>query len=305
MWKRRLLDRISPFEASLEIAVRTLVAVWIMFLVFNAYILMSPVSNYIKYIISFLHIVSLILFIFSFLIRHLLMRDPYKDWRVISDDSNFHKFLASLSINDNRINPKLVGGDTYIFATTPENLEITTQLNREGFDNSIFAMGYEARLQRNMGFANRSYKAFMLIFDPLNPEEFIGFSCVLPLSEAGNRAYLDGKIKDTELTYEYLASTGEKVESLLIFAIYLRKSYTKPFNEASNKYLKYLLLHVYEHVKVMSLEYITREPLVVYVQAEKHGIKWLLDLVGFVECGRKTADGLDLFQMIITARFRF
>src|SRR5205807_1780406 len=82
-------------------------------------------------------------------------------------------------------------------------------------------------------------------------DEFIGFSCVLPLNSVGADIYLNGLIKDRDIRASMLCREGEPCDMILVFAIALKHDYRRVRGLAS-QYYPFLLRCTEHHIRTIA-----------------------------------------------------
>lgn len=175
-------------------------------------------------------------------------------------------------------------------------LEDLCKLNYEAFKDTVFAVEKEKLARRNAEWLRRNRRVFMLILDPFNPERYVGYSAMLPLTHEGMRSYLDGALKDADIPASLVARNRAATGGVLIFAIYLRKEYSFQKSQASRNYSIYFLACVRRHAQALfpKEDEKTEKYPPIYVQTEHAAIRKRLDDYGFVETKKRSADGFDI-----------
>lgn len=171
------------------------------------------------------------------------------------------------------------------------------QMNHDAFKDSAFEVEVEHLEKRNATWIERNPRIFMMIGDPLDAAQYIGYSAMLPLTQEGLDIYLQGKIKDADLPAVFIAPTKAATAGVIVFAIYLKPGYRFQQSEASRNYSIYFLACVRRHLAVLfprprKKAGATAYP-PIYVQTEWSAMKRRLKRCGFVETGKKSAEGYD------------
>ena len=179
-----------------------------------------------------------------------------------------------------------------------EEIEGLVELNHEAFKNSAFEVEKEKLMKRNSLWIRRNPRVFLMILDPLNKEQYVGYSAMVPLTREGLDCYLDGGIKDADVPASFLATGKAATAGVLIFAIYLRPDFSFQKSEASRNYSIYFLACVRYHLaslfpKPRNGQKVTPYP-PIYVQTEYAAMKRRIQHYGFVETDKRSADGYDL-----------
>jgi hypothetical protein len=176
------------------------------------------------------------------------------------------------------------------------NFDDLTELNYEAFKDSVFEVEKEKLARRNKAWIKRNPRVLMLILDPFNSATYVGYSAMLPLTEEGLQSYyVDGAIKDADIPASFIAPGRAATAGVLIFAIYLKKEFSFQRSQASRSYSIYFLACVRRHLDVLfandRAKAMPYPP--VYVQTEYPAMKRRLIRNGFVETGKRSADGFD------------
>lgn len=171
------------------------------------------------------------------------------------------------------------------------------QMNHDAFKDSAFEVEVAHLEKRNTSWIERNPRIFMMISDPLDAAQYIGYSAMLPLTQEGLDIYLQGKIKDADLPSLFIAPTKAATAGVIVFAIYLKPGYRFQQSEASRNYSIYFLACVRRHLTVLfprphkKVAAAAYPP--IYVQTEWNAMKRRLKRCGFVETGKKSAEGYD------------
>jgi hypothetical protein len=204
---------------------------------------------------------------------------------------------------------------TYKFAPVkPEDVEFVSEadakldaliaMNLEGFAGSAFEMTEDELRERNTAFVIRNPKAFLLVRNPLRmsneDDEFIGFSCMLPLNAIGADCYLNGVVKDRDIRASLLCAPGEQCDSILLFAIMLKKKYRK-IKGLPSRYYPFLLRCANHHIRTLARAHdISATAQTMWVQSEHPDIRKHLRRQGFARAERKkSADGFNLYFRLL------
>ncbi len=182
------------------------------------------------------------------------------------------------------------------FCSIAEIAELA-RMNYEAFKDSAFEVEEERLEKRNATWMERNPRIFMMIGDPLHETQYVGYSAMLPLTREGLDLYLLGKIKDADLPALFIAPNKAATAGVIVFAIYLKPGYRFQQSEASRNYSIYFLACVRRHLAVLfprprKKAAATAYP-PIYVQTEWSGMKRRLKRCGFVETGKKSAEGYD------------
>ncbi|MGA3071030.1 MAG: hypothetical protein ABSD43_12520 [Terracidiphilus sp.] len=173
------------------------------------------------------------------------------------------------------------------------------QLNYDAFKDTVFAVEKEKLQRRNAEWLRRNRRIFMLILDPFNPDRYIGYSAMLPLTHEGMHSYLDGALKDADIPASLVARDRAATGGVLIFAIYLKEEFSFQKSQASRNYSIYFLACVRRHAQVLYPKgpgQAGQYP-PIYVQTEHAAIRKRLDDYGFVATKKRSADGFDILVL--------
>ena len=178
-----------------------------------------------------------------------------------------------------------------------EEIEHLVRLNHEAFKDSAFEVEIEKLTRRNTAWIKKNPRIFMMILDPLNREQYVGYSAMVPLTREGLDCYLEGRIKDADLPVPFIASNKATTAGVIIFAIYLRSEFRFQRSQASRNYSIYFLACVRRHLAVLfpkPRKMIAATPYPpIYVQTEWSGMKRRLKRSGFIDTGKVSAEGFD------------
>lgn len=177
------------------------------------------------------------------------------------------------------------------------DINIISQLNFNAFKGSPFELSLEKMKTRNKGFITRNNKCFMSMIDPIDGEDIIGYSCILPLNELGASLYKDGSISDTDLPAKLITKPSEKPSAILLFAIHLKKEYSNAKSSASMKYTFYFLNCIRLHLKSLYPKLYKNGNLPpLYVQTSHKSIERMLQRIGFINTMNISRDGYCIWE---------
>lgn len=214
-----------------------------------------------------------------------------KPSRCIEDQHLLEKAQEWLSMELGDTSPRSVH-----FCSANEIAELA-QMNHDAFKDSAFEVEVEHLEKRNAAWIEHNPRIFMMISDPLDTARYIGYSAMLPLTREGLDLYLLGEIKDADLPAMFIAPTKAVTAGVIVFAIYLKPGYRFQQSEASRNYSIYFLACVRRHLAVLfprprKKAAATAYP-PIYVQTEWSAMKRRLKRCGFVETGKRSAEGFD------------
>ncbi len=176
-------------------------------------------------------------------------------------------------------------------------IEELARMNHAAFKDSAFEVGVETLKRRNAAWIGRNPRIFMMIADPLEAAQYIGYSAMLPLTREGLDLYLLGGIRDADLPAMFIASNKAATAGVIVFAIYLKPGYRFQQSEASRNYSIYFMACVRRHLALLFLRPTKKAATTtyppIYVQTEWDAMKRRLKRCGFVETGKKSAEGFD------------
>jgi hypothetical protein len=151
-------------------------------------------------------------------------------------------------------------------------IHILVGMNRAGFDETPYEMTFSEILTRNSSFIRQNPRVFMLFRDPVReqnfPNEYAGYTCILPLTEEGKRKYLEERrYKDRDLPASIICQDGERADLLLFFAMHLNDKYKG--SEAGKNYSRFLIRCIEHHIQLIARHHcIDAEEIDVWVQSE-------------------------------------
>jgi hypothetical protein len=181
------------------------------------------------------------------------------------------------------------------FCSANEIAELA-QMNHEAFKDSAFEVDADRLEKRNATWIERNPRIFMMINDPLDAAQYIGYSAMLPLTREGLDVYLLGGIRDADRPALFIAPNKAATAGVVVFAIFLKPGYRFQQSEASRNYSIYFMTCVRRHLAVLfprpRKKAATAYP-PIYVQTEWSAMKRRLKRCGFVETGKKSAEGFD------------
>jgi hypothetical protein len=239
-------------------------------------------------------IVIVLLFVGIFLFRRFGMAKASRTWWRVTKDKELNKKIQDWFAADK--------GDQTLQTTrfcAEGCIGDLCELNYDAFKDTVFAVEKEKLLRRNAAWLRRNRRIFMLILDPFNPDRYIGYSAMLPLTVEGMQSYLDGALKDADIPPSLVAKTRASTGGVLIFAIYLKEEFSFQKSQASRNYSIYFLACVRRHAQVLfpkSPKQTGPYP-PIYVQTEHPAIRKRLDDYGFVETKKQSADGFDILVL--------
>jgi hypothetical protein len=111
------------------------------------------------------------------------------------------------------------------FATTETLVRDITRLNMYGYADTPYGADrdrklFDAKLARNREIARRNPYALAAVVDESNPELYLGFTSIVPLTSDGSRRYLNAPgVRDNDLTGGMVARRGVPFSCALLFAI--------------------------------------------------------------------------------------
>ena len=192
----------------------------------------------------------------------------------------------------------------YVNETTGPLAETLFLMNASCFEGGAFEMTRQEIVTRDTSFIEKNGNVFMLIRDPLREtkesdnaaEEFMGFSCVLPLNSVGADVYLTGLIKDRDIRASMLCKEGEPCDAFLVFAIALARNFQKVSGLRAH-YYPFLLRCAEHHIRSIAALHPGPSSISVWVQAEHPKLKQHLEERGFRWTEqKKSADGFELYH---------
>jgi len=173
-----------------------------------------------------------------------------------------------------------------------------TRLNREGFKDSPFEVELPKLERRNRSWIAKNGMIFMLIRNPFQPEDYIGFSSFLPLTQNGAELYRAGWLSDADIPAELVCSPEENPGCVLLFAVMLNREFSLSSGGASKHLFTYFLTSIAYHLSEIYkplVERGLRPPLV--AQTEEGPLRRRLIRLGFNGTSVKSADGFELLEL--------
>lgn len=267
-------------------------------LLYLASMLATPyydLSHYIKKVLVGMHVlVGLILL--TYLFFRVFLRNPNRRWLIVltKEESRalgqwLKKGQDSASFNSGTCRFKFPTG---------ADIELLAKLNFEAFRSSAYEASYEQFRERNAGFISRHKKCFMLMIDPIEGKDIIGYSCLLPLTKTGAQLYLDGGLSDATLPKSLVATSKEVPAAILMFAIHLKDEYSFTKSGASRKYSRYFWSCIRLHIELLYPRLYRQSKLPpLYAQAAESSLRRKLRRMGFINTKRKSRDGYHIWEL--------
>lgn len=226
-----------------------------------------------------------------------LLRDENRFWLQGIGEENYESLRLFLRGQASRTN---VAGMRFQFGSEPV-LDSLCELNWNAYKNSpAFRMQYEDVRKRNLSIISRNPSAFMLFYDPLDPEksEPIGYTCLIPLNRAGEQKYLAAQLEDSQIDGSHVCYPGQEPALVLLFATVLSKSFPLSLFGGPGSYPLYLLRCIQRHLEEF---YPTTDdpthfaPLL--AQTDHRSIQQVFRAIGFERTRKKSADKCFLFEI--------
>ena len=291
MNRRNLLSKVWHIQESVEKFVLLIVIVYVSSLLLTPYF---DFSHSVKTVLTGTHVFVFVLLIIYF-IAYLFLRSPNRKWSLVltKDDCKVMGQWLKDGQSTNFLNK-----DTckFKFATTGD-LDVLANLNFEAFHGSAYEVSLERIKTRNAEFISQNDKCFMLMIDPIDGKDIIGYSCLLPLTKDGAEIYLDGSISDAKMPGSFVAKPGDNPAAILIFAINLRNEYSLAKYGASRKYSLYFWSCIRLHIELFNQDFggaNTFPP--VYAQTAEKSLEKRLKRIGFTNTKIKTGDGYYIWE---------
>jgi len=292
MIRRNLLKSIWLINEKTDLLAFALTLLYLSSLLLTPY---YDLSHYIKNLLVVLHALIGIMLV-TYLCLRVILRDPNRRWLIVLSREESKALGRWLKKGEDQASFKK-GVCKYKFSTT-EDIDTLTQLNFNAFRGTAYEASYEQFKKRNTGFISRHGKCFMLMIDPIEGKEIIGYSCMLPLTETGAQLYLDGAISDSTLPKSLVATPKEAPAAILVFAIHLRDEYSFAKSGASRRYSHYFWSCIRLHIELLCPR-LYREgnlpPL--YAQAAESSLKRKLKRIGFKNTGKESHDGYHIWVL--------
>ncbi len=199
----------------------------------------------------------------------------------------------------------ITAGDVaFVSAIDRHLVDILLAMNVEGFEGGDFELTPQEVQERNPGLVGKNPRAFMLVRDRARKarapgesedrQDFIGYSCVLPLNEVGADVYLRGLIPDKRLPPSILCAEGEPCSAVLAFAVVLDHRIRKSTSLLRAKYSGFLARAVEYHIAAVAMAHAgAADSVTVWAQSEHEWLNRKLADLGFEPASppKKSADG--------------
>lgn len=254
------------------------------------------------------HLISLVLFLLAMIVQRWYQRVPSETIAAVlplgnagEGDDPYEYRGRELSISDRKFVDKPDG----------EFANILRELNSEGYDCSRFEMYPEEIRLRNSQYIKKNPNVFMCFLNAnedfrgtnfrtgesarLTINDFVGYTCVLPLNETGKMSYLEGNIPDRALPEPFVCKQGEVASGLLFFAMHLRSKYQ---DKKTGPAFGALLWRCVEyHISLVAMEHAgSSKEIDVWVQAESPRIEKVYNSFGFRKTEKSSAEGFPLYR---------
>ena len=207
-----------------------------------------------------------------------------------------------------RISPNDV---RFVCAKDVDLWKLIYRLNYDGFKgDKDFELSKEDVEKRNKAILTKNANTFMLVRNPDrassaqpdDDETFIGYTAVIPLSDAGKELYFDGAIKDRHFHPVMVAAVIDRnVQVFLWFAVVLRDKYRGELRRKvpDMQYWRDYLIECSEyHLRELVNIHCPNKTGYVWVQSSRKSLIRHLLVVGYVEFDPSvlTADHLPLLR---------
>ncbi len=136
--------------------------------------------------------------------------------------------------------------------------------------------------------------------DPIEGKDYIGYSCLVPLTQTGAQLYMQGVVKDATFPKHLVARPTESPAAILVFAIHLKDEYEYGFGKkgVSRKYSLYFWKCIYIHLKQLYPKLFQVGKLPLYAQTAEKSLEGRLKRIGFTNTNKKSADGHHIWEFI-------
>ncbi len=176
-------------------------------------------------------------------------------------------------------------------------------LNREIFHFTAFTLTLKDIERRNSELFKVNESAFAFIEINIHGLFLpIGISTILPLNSIGKSLYLQNKgLKDSEITPELIARSGEQSDAIILFSMGILPSFSNKLREKSLTIAYVFTDHLVKILSEMtkSLEHQHNlDEVYLYAQTEKPngGLGRLLKRIGFIRLDTISGDGFPLWN---------
>lgn len=193
----------------------------------------------------------------------------------------------------------------FVVSSSGHLAKVLFTMNREGFERSAFELTQDGVVRRNSALIDRSPKAFQIVRNKATAgssariEDFIGYTCVLPLNEIGADVYLRGLIKDKNIPASLLCRQNEPASAVLVFAIVLDRKVARS-RSLKGKYFGFLLKALEYHISSVAEAYAgNAQTISVWAQSEHESLRKRLMERGFTSTTPRTksADDYELLRL--------
>lgn len=219
----------------------------------------------------------------------------------------------------------------YAFPDVHDNDGLLTQvaqLNCAAFSNSAFADSFKGKYRRNGSHQRKNPHSLMLVAheppggsdQPVEKSRYIGFTHLIPISEATYISYIEGKIKDNDFNAALVCSPNEEAHAILVFSLgmdrwRIKELITGRKLNALDRFFGRIGLppfrigDLYEaelnlwigflhHLQTLLREQrFSKYPVVLLTQSFNAKVERVLKEIGFVALDELSADGERLFEL--------
>jgi len=308
MLRKEILSRIREFQERFHVLAGTLATLYALTFAVEVWRLhradsLGPFVEVLHWILVSADVVGSALFVGILLFRKFGLAQPTRHLsRAIEDELLLKKVREWLLTEVGDASPPSVR-----FSSLDE-IDDLVRLNHEAFKDSVFEVEPGKLARRNKAWMQRNARIFLMILDPLNPGQYVGYSAMVPLTREGLDCYLEGTIPDADLPAVFIAPNKAETAGVVVFAIYLKREFRFQRSQASRNYSLYFLACVRRHLAVLFPKTKVRAKAAsyppIYVQTEYDSMKRRLKHLGFAEVGKKSAEGFDflVYQHPFTKR---
>lgn len=193
----------------------------------------------------------------------------------------------------------------FVTQCTPTLIPILFEMNRIAYEGSDFELSKDEISSRNTSYIAKNDLLFMLVRDRLRAttepietstiNDFIGYTCVLPLTQIGLSIYTMGFIPDRKWPECLVCGNGEPASALLFFALYLDEKHRS--KNVGKKYTPFLKRCIDEHIAQVAHAHATiGTEIPVFVQTENADMASRYGDLGYQKTNYKSAEGYFLYR---------
>ncbi len=268
----------------------------------------AGIGSILGQLLHWLHWAALVVVGMYGIVYLFLSKKPGRDYAEILKPSNLPTIGEKTTVPV-QSQPRPVDENDVVFvtATTESLIPISFEMNRIAYEGSAFELTKAQIKKRNTAYLAINNRLFMLLRDPMREttvsiatntiDDFIGYTCVLPLSEIGINIYTMGLIPDRELPALLICKEGEQASALLLFAIYLDEDHRK--SHVGSKYSPFLKRCIEHHINAVAYAHAHgADKIPVWVQTEDSEMEERYVNLGYEKTVYKSAEKYHLYRRL-------